>query len=294
MGITESVLCRFTPNLAEARTVTTGADFSARALQMVETVGAPGQIPAGPLPQLVISQALGDSFHYHCDLGGGRFSGQGVPMDFVLIAPNAQAWCQIDQPHRLRFLGIPTELAQQLLGRDARDMLDFGALCSQQHRDPFIAQTLETLWQEFSLGEQRSRLFLETAVTGLLLRLQRLADQQAPQLPPRGGLTAWQSARVIDYMRTQLSTPITLAELAALVALSPWHFARAFRDTHGMPPHRYLTHLRVEKARDLLLHSPCNITEIAALTGYSSQHLARHFRREYGCSPSQYRRQQFH
>ena len=128
-------------------------------------------------------------------------------------------------------------------------------------------------------------------IAALAARLVRLAGDCRPAGAPRGGLTTFQSARVIDYMQSRLGERITLAELAEQVRRSPWHFARAFRESHGVPPYQYLLRLRIERARELLARSNLPIGEIAAATGWSPQQLAQHFRRELGVSPQDYRRQ---
>lgn len=260
-------------------------------LLMLESTGGPGQVVSQSVPQLILSQALCQSFHYHCDLGAGCFSGQGLPRDFVVVVPDAHTWCRIDNPHRLRFLAIPVSLARRLLLRSEKDPLDFGALHRCQNRDPFISQTLEALWSELALEDPNSSLFLETALASVLARLERLAAQPCGSQARVCGLTSWQSDRVLEYMRAHLAEPVSLSELAELVELSPWHFARAFRQRHKMPPHRCLTRLRLGKARELLVHSRLSITEVAAASGYSSQHLARQFRQALGCTPGEYRRQ---
>ncbi len=292
MGTAVSGICELAPGVPEAdySAIEQRRSAAGLGLEMAESTGEPGEVMALPLQYLVLSQAIGHSFHYRCDLGAGRFSGQGMPLDFVLVMPNAHTWCQINNPHRLRFLGIPLSLARHLLDRSQDDPLDFGVLHTRHNRDPFIAHTLEALWQELARHDRTSQLFLETAVASILARLERLSEQAREHQVCNGGLTARQSARVLDYMREHLAETIALSELAGLVGLSPWHFARAFRQSHGLPPHRYLTRLRLEKARELLEHSHFSITDIAMMTGYSSQHLARHFRHHLGCSPREYRR----
>jgi len=290
MDPTVEGICALAPGRASIEVLEAQHEATPLALNMVESAGPPGHVAGPPLPQLVISIALRYSFHYRCDLGAGPFSGQGIPLDFILLRPMAPTWCQIDEWHRLRFLGIPLDLARALLGRDHNDPLDFGTLHQQQNRDAFIAQALEVIWQELGQEDDTSRLFLETTVASLLARLERLSRQQAAPVPKHGGLTAWQSRQVMEFMRAHLDQPLSLRDLAAVVNLSPWHFARAFRESHGLPPHRCLTLLRLEKARDLLSQSRKSVTEIANTVGYSSQHLARHFRRHMGCSPSAYRR----
>ena len=174
------------------------------------------------------------------------------------------------------------------------DYLRFNTLHTRHHRDPYIAHALDRLWRELAQGDPAARLFVESTVVSVLARLERLAGEPPPApsaSPPRGGLTTWQSSRVIECLRSHLDDTPSLPELAALAGLTPWHFARAFRQSHGMPPHRYLVRLRIERACELLENSRLPVTEIAVRVGYSSQHLARQFRCTMGCSPKEYRRQ---
>jgi AraC family transcriptional regulator len=92
-------------------------------------------------------------------------------------------------------------------------------------------------------------------------------------------------------MRQRLSEDISLDDLAAEARLSPFHFARMFKQSLGVPPRVYLTRLRVEKACELLEHTDLPVTEIAFEVGYSSnQVLARVFLKHRHMSPSDYRR----
>jgi transcriptional regulator GlxA family with amidase domain len=65
------------------------------------------------------------------------------------------------------------------------------------------------------------------------------------------------------------------------------HFARAFKQTIGMPPHCYVLQRRIEHAQQMLRNTQLPLSEIALSAGFSDQsHLARHFRRMTGTSPS--------
>lgn len=109
--------------------------------------------------------------------------------------------------------------------------------------------------------------------------------------PTQGGLATWQVRRTTEYLRDRLAEPVSLAELAAVANLSPFHFARAFKVSTGLPPHRYHRMLRLERAKELLQATDLPVTEIAHALGYeSSQTLARVFRQTMGLTPTQWRR----
>jgi AraC family transcriptional regulator len=74
---------------------------------------------------------------------------------------------------------------------------------------------------------------------------------------------SWQQKRVVDYIEDQLDKEISLRDLAALAQLSPLHFARAFKQSFGEPPHRYHMARRIEHAKTLLKVPARTVTEIA-------------------------------
>ncbi|MFD1253421.1 HTH-type transcriptional activator Btr [Devosia equisanguinis] len=95
----------------------------------------------------------------------------------------------------------------------------------------------------------------------------------------------------VDYMTANIDEAINLADIAQATNRSPSHIARIFRTELGMPPHRYLINLRVDKARRLLEKTSMSIAEIAYECGFAHQeHLTRLFRRHCGTTPAAYRR----
>lgn len=104
-----------------------------------------------------------------------------------------------------------------------------------------------------------------------------------------GGLAGWQKRRVAEYIEAHLPDRISLTTLAALARLSPYHFSRAFKQSFGMPPHRYHVGRRVEHAKVLLAGLP--VTDVALAVGYGeTSSFSAAFRRATGLSPTQYRR----
>ena len=113
-------------------------------------------------------------------------------------------------------------------------------------------------------------------------------------LPPpavRGGLAPWQLRQAKQILISRLDEPISLAELARACKLSPGHFARAFRQTTGQPPHRWLMVQRIEKAKQLLVDSTLSLAQIAQKCGFADQsHFTRVFAQLVQSSPGQWRR----
>ncbi len=110
----------------------------------------------------------------------------------------------------------------------------------------------------------------------------------AESLPPnRGGLSPARTHRICEYINFNLDQNISLEALAEMAGLSTHHFARAFKQTVGMPPHGYVLQRRIEHAQQMLRNTDLPMSEIALSAGFSDQsHLARHFRRITGMSPS--------
>jgi AraC-like DNA-binding protein len=96
--------------------------------------------------------------------------------------------------------------------------------------------------------------------------------------------------RAMEYLRGRLGEAISLDDLAGYAALDKFHLCRAFRAQVGMPPHTYLTHLRIARAKELLLRG-VRASDVAPLVGlYDQPQLTRHFRRLVGTTPARYGR----
>ena len=82
----------------------------------------------------------------------------------------------------------------------------------------------------------------------------------------------------------------SLASLGRMVGMSPYHFARVFRELTGTPPHRRLLEIRLQHAAERL-RDGCSVTETCFAVGFSNlSHFIRLFRRRFGTSPSRYAR----
>jgi len=91
---------------------------------------------------------------------------------------------------------------------------------------------------------------------------------------------------VCDFIEDHLCTQLTLEDLAALVCLSPFHFARCFKATIGLAPHQYIIARRMELAKRLILTTTLNVADIAWTIGYENiSHFRRLFALHIGVTP---------
>jgi AraC family transcriptional regulator len=104
------------------------------------------------------------------------------------------------------------------------------------------------------------------------------------------GLGQQRLERVCAFIEDNLHAPLLLRDLAASVFLSPFHFARMFKESSGHPPHAYVRQRRIMKACELLANSDLPINEVARATGFRTQsHFTGVFRRQVGLTPHRYR-----
>lgn len=155
--------------------------------------------------------------------------------------------------------------------------------------DPVVTGLVEQLAHSSS---PEDRALNASMLDTLLLTLVRIARTHAREVT-RGGLTARQLGVVREHVEARLDRPIRNADLAALTGLSPFHFARSFKESMGMPPAGWIRLRRLTVAQRLLVQPERSITDVAAAVGYDSpSRFARAFRDATGVSPSQFRRTQ--
>ncbi|MHC8304309.1 helix-turn-helix domain-containing protein [Pseudomonas sp. PB3P13] len=106
----------------------------------------------------------------------------------------------------------------------------------------------------------------------------------------KGGLAAHQRRQLVDFIDSHLAEAISLGQLAALCALSEYHFARMFRESFGLPPHQYVLARRLNRAQALLRRTCRPLGEIALACGFASaSHFTHRFRQALGGTPREYR-----
>ena len=119
---------------------------------------------------------------------------------------------------------------------------------------------------------------------------QRYSTAVGASAPLSDGLPANRLRTVLDHIHTHLEDSLTVIELAALVRMSPQHFANLFRRSTGLAPHRYVLGRRIERAEHLLNTTSLSLAEVTLESGFASQsHFTDVFRKVLGTTPRRYR-----
>jgi AraC family transcriptional regulator len=97
--------------------------------------------------------------------------------------------------------------------------------------------------------------------------------------------------RAIEAMRNNLAEPLTVNEMARIAMFSKFHFSRIFRRVTGISPGRFMTAMRLARAKQLLASTSMSVTEISHEVGYCSVGtFSTRFSSSVGVSPRAYRR----
>jgi AraC family transcriptional regulator len=163
---------------------------------------------------------------------------------------------------------------------------------SGEPTDATIEYLARALLPAFQRPGELTALFADHIFYAAAIHLARTYGDLAPSLAlPKGGLAPWQERRARELLLASLASDINLADLAASCGLSPRYFARAFRISVGLPPHKWLLQQRVERAKQLLLHTSDSLGQVALACGFADQsHLTRVFSRAVGATPWAWRR----
>jgi AraC-like DNA-binding protein len=133
-------------------------------------------------------------------------------------------------------------------------------------------------------------LAVETQATELL---EAVLGPTCPSRPYGARQLRWYAERVDaarDALEKRWEHTLTLTALAREAGMSPFHFARIFRELAGRPPHRYLVEVRLTRAA-ARLRDGMSVTDTCHASGFRNlSHFVRSFRRRFGVSPSGYAR----
>jgi AraC family transcriptional regulator len=191
-------------------------------------------------------------------------AGQNVDAIIVAINPAKLALATVESTPE-------AQLIERLCGHD-EPLLDLARILVAESADDYREGSL--FWSEVA----------SNFIDGLIARHTSECTTRA-----RGTLGKDVLKRLKDYVFAHIDEPIEVSTLASIAGRSQFHFSRVFARSVGMTPHRYVVHLRLQRAIELVREGQSSFAEIAARTGFADQsHLSRWVRRVRGVPLSQF------
>jgi AraC family transcriptional regulator len=208
---------------------------------------------------------------------------------FNWVPANQTIWCYADNVRRLRDLELHFNgNAIESLMEDERDLTtaEEPLLMIYDSKVTSCATLLaNACTEEFPLD----RLYGESLTVALMVALLN-ASQNRTKERLTGGLAAWQLRIAKEYLEQEISSKVSLEELARLTGLSRSRLARGFKTSTGIAPYTWALQFRIHRAKDLLVKGNQPIAIIALEAGFADQsHFTKAFRRLAGITPREWR-----
>ncbi|PRY77775.1 helix-turn-helix protein [Yoonia maritima] len=260
---------------------------------------------------------IADVWHVHGEAGGGGFYRSPDPRLVVFLGDGANdlrirthetapwthdvgvfyvpagvpMWSELDREGPYAHLDLHLDagpLAQRMQTLVAPSALTQPRLLKSTDRINALAGMIA----EEVMTPSRPDLMTDGLFSALMIEVLELPAPQ-PEAE-RGGLSPHTLIKLEHYARQSLDRRITVAELAEVAGLSESWLTRAFRQSLGTTPQRWLTSLRLATAQDLMTDMSRPLAEVAAEAGFADQaHLTRVFRTHHGQTPGDWRKRRF-
>jgi AraC family transcriptional regulator len=156
--------------------------------------------------------------------------------------------------------------------------------------DPLVREIGNALRAEFRMQRIPSTVYLECWAGVIAIHLASTYGRRRERQQFCSGLRQPKLGRVLAFINGHLGDAMLVAQLAAMVHMSPYHFTRMFKQAAGRSPHVYITMQRMERAKELLCNTDLPLTEVGALAGFQTQaHFTEVFRKRVGMTPRIFR-----
>jgi AraC family transcriptional regulator len=218
-----------------------------------------------------------DGSRVDCDFAGGS--------TLSLFAPEAQIRTAFETGEHCDYVAVFFDRAK---------VLEKFGIELHTHKVGFNSEALRRglaeICREAEQPDDMFDLFAQGWVLQTLAHVNRVARTNAASFLPKGGLPARTVKKLESYVRENIGSEIRLEALSSLAGLSKRHFLRAFSQSLGTTPHRYVLAHRIDAAKQRLAQADSSITEVALESGFThAQHFSTAFRRVTGQTPSEYR-----
>lgn len=243
------------------------------------------------MPKHAISVAFVPHERVTWSVDGGKPQTTTLPAGSVFIYSSRQfVWHQREKESEYVNLLLEPQIINQLAHDNG-----ISTPIELEHRiifpDPTILHIAQLLKSEVVNGGLAGNLYVESLRNLLAVHLLRSYGGVSEKSPPQfGTIDTLKLKQIKDYIEENLAEELAIANLAALVPMSEFHFARTFKTLTGEPPHRYILKRRIERAKVLLKVTRFSTAEIAYQVGFSNpSHFTAQFRKLLGVTPKHFR-----
>jgi AraC family transcriptional regulator len=242
------------------------------------------------MPQQVISVAFEPHEQVVWSVDG-KLQRTGLPAGSVFVYGEREfVWHHRTKPSEYMNLALDPALLQGIAIEHG-----LSSAAAVEHRvifqDPTILHVAQLLKAEVLSGGLAGNLYVESLRN--LLAVHLLRNHMSNAIQPKAEVVYLQGLKLRqlkDYIEEHLAEDLAIATLSALIPMSQFHFARAFKAAVGEPPHRYIMQRRIERAKMLLSVTQLSVAEVSYQTGFSNQsHFTAQFRKAIGMTPKQFR-----
>jgi len=257
-----------------------------------QRLAIPSDAESGPMytgmPVVLVSSSGSGKRWYRCGIYERELqTGPYIDTYSALYERDYAKWK--GQPGKCIGVRIPPTATRRLMPEAAAH---FDLSTKHNVVDPQLASIVRKLAGEMQGGFVNGRMYAEglsLALLGLLATHHAAKPSQVPKTPPFSELN---KRRILEFVDENMGTDLGVVQLAALVHMSPDHFARVFKSSFGVSPHRFLMQRRVDRASTVLRQMPDRpISDVAVGFGFVSQaHFTDVFRKITGVTPGRWRR----
>lgn len=201
----------------------------------------------------------------------------------VLHGPGQDATGSWSGGHRGRLLSIAPHVLERIFRKPLSQICIEPTFCDLRDK-MHVLHLLTSLADEYSGKRPIDPLFVESVVFAVL----RASGVRQPEKAQKSArLSTAQIDIVRDLIASNLTSTLTLREMASAIDLSESYFVRAFKGSFGETPYRYVLRERVALAQDLIQNSELSLSEIASPAGFAdANRMSRTFRQITGHSPT--------
>jgi AraC family transcriptional regulator len=256
-------------------------------IRVLRVEAEPQDTPEGTLVNHVVLLNVGADASCDVSVEGGGWEAHHLPHHGVSVFPARV-------PYAARCAGAQDCLLVEIAPEFADGVLrpsapEAGLRPIVGARDPFSTHVLLALAEEARSGAPAGGSVRAEGLAAALVANLGCREIE-PSRAPFPELTSPRLRRVLDHVAGHLDAPLTLSALAELAQMDLFRFVRAFKQSTGTSPHRYVLEARIACAKELLRDQTISITEVALRTGFATpSHFSVTFRRMTSTTPRAYR-----